>query len=136
MIKKQINNLFLTYFNRHRQFYLFLMIGVVNTLFGYGVFSLLIFCGLHYIWAAFFGTCLGILFNFKTIGGIVFRNHNYKLFFKFLCVYLVLYFVSIGQIKLFLLVVNNVYIAGACSTVICALISYLLNKHLVFMAKK
>jgi len=135
MTKVQISNFIFYNFNRHRQFILFLAIGVLNAIFGYSVFSLLIFCGLHYTWAAFFGTCLGIIFNFKTIGGIVFKNHNYKLFFKFLCVYGFLYIVNIALIRFMLFFVSSVYIAGAIAVIICAMISYLLNKHLVFVRK-
>jgi len=136
MVKRnQVNSLLLFSLNKHRQFCLFIAVGVLNTVFGYSVFSLFIFCGLHYIWAAFFGTCLGIIFNFRTIGGIVFKNHNYRLFFKFLCVYGFLYVINITLIKLTLFITSNVYIAGAIAVVICALISYVLNKHLVFARK-
>jgi len=118
---------------KRNRFLLYIIVGVLNTIFGYSVFALLIFIGLHYTLAVFLATCLGVLFNFKTIGSIVFKNSNNRLIFRFVGVYVVQYFANIGLIKLFLLLSFNIYLAGAFSTFFCAVLSYLLNKHLVFM---
>ena len=52
----------------------FVLVGILNTAFGYGCFALFIYLGLHYTIAVLLGTCLGILFNFKTLGHLVFKN--------------------------------------------------------------
>lgn len=73
----------------------FFLVGGLNTIFGYGVFALLIFIGLHYTIAGLFATVLGVLFNFKTIGIIVFNNNNNWIIFKFIGVYGINYVISI-----------------------------------------
>ena len=114
---------------------MFIVIGAVNTLFGYGVFAFFIFIGIHYTIAVLLGTILGICFNFKTLGSIVFKNFRYRLFFKFVIVYAITYFISIGLIKGLLIMINNLYVNGAISVVFCAFISYFLNKYFVFARK-
>ena len=65
----------------------FLAVGVLNTLFGYGIFALLLFIGLHYAVASILATICGVLFNFKTTGTLVFNNNDNRLIFKFISVY-------------------------------------------------
>lgn len=122
-------------FNRNKQFFVFIIVGMINTLFGYSVFSLFIFLGMHYTLAALLGTVIGICFSFKTLGTLVFKNFRYRLFFKFVIVYTVTYFVSIGLIKCLLFFINNLYVDGAISTVCCAFVSYFFNKYFVFVRK-
>lgn len=121
---------------KDKKFRLFILVGILNTIFGYSIFSLLVFLGLHYTLAIFLATCLGVLFNFKTIGSIVFKNSNHRLIFRFFGVYAIQYVVNVSLIKCLLLLSLNVYVAGAFSTLFCAIISYLLNKHFVFEAKR
>ena len=58
------------------KFIKFLFVGGVNTVFGYSIFALFLFLGMHYAVATLFATILGILFNFKTTGVIVFNNKD------------------------------------------------------------
>ncbi len=110
----------------------FILVGVLNTAFGYLAFALLLFLGLHYSIAVVLSTIAGILFNFKTIGVLVFKNHNNKLIFKFVAVYTLICTIGIIILRLAELVHINLYFAGLVSTVICALISFILNKNWVF----
>lgn len=114
------------------QFIRFLFVGGLNTLFGYGVFVLLLFVGLHYSIAAFFGTILGILFNFKTTGIIVFSSHNNRLILKFFGVYGIVYVLNVLGLYLFSLINVNAYIAGAILILPMAFVAFLLNKKFVF----
>lgn len=117
--------------NTQWQVLAYIGVGVINTLFGYSLYALFLYLGLHYAVAAFFSTCLGILFNFKTTGVIVFKNKNNQLLFKFIGVYGFLYCLSIGIIKLLQPFANN-YIAGFFATLCCAAVGFCLNKFLVF----
>ncbi|MBQ8045896.1 MAG: GtrA family protein, partial [Bacteroidales bacterium] len=65
------------------EFIRFVLVAILNTLFGYGVYSLLVFLGLHYSVATLGSTVLGVLFNFKTYGVLVFKNTSNKLIFRF-----------------------------------------------------
>lgn len=111
----------------------FFVIGVVNTLFSYIIFSLLSLIGLHYSLAKLISTVLGIIFNFFTTGRIVFNNHDNRLVFRFFFVYGITYLVDL--LFLYLMVDKgglNQMIAEAIATVPVALLSYLLNSLLTF----
>ena len=66
----------------------FLIVGSLNTLFGYSLYALFIFCGLHYSLGVLLSTSIGILFNFKTIDKFVFESSDNKLIHKFIAVYI------------------------------------------------
>lgn len=114
------------------QFIRFLLVGCLNTLFGYSVFVLFLFLKFHYSIAAFISTVLGVLFNFKTIGGLVFKKKQNSLIIKFASVYVLSYLVNLGCLKIFAYFKVNMYLAGAVLVLPMALFSYLLNKKLVF----
>jgi len=114
------------------QFLLFLIVGGLNTIFGYSMFALLIFLGMHYVLASLLATVLGILFNFKTIGTIVFRSKRDGLILKFFVVYLLSYCINIILLKVFLSFRVNIYLAGAIITILMAFPVFLLNKKFVF----
>lgn len=121
-----IKNLF------HHQLIRFLFVGGLNTIFGYSIFAFFIYIGFHYSLAVLFSTILGILFNFKTIGKLVFKNHDNKLILKFFLVYTITYILNVGGLKIFNLFAVNNYISGAILILPMALISFFLNKKFVF----
>lgn len=107
----------------------FLFVGALNTLFGYGVFALFILFGLHYTLATLLATILGVLFNFKTTGVVVFNNNNNKLLARFICIYTFMYFIAIFELKLLtLLNLSNMYFNYALILFPNALLSYILMK--------
>ena len=83
------------------QFVKFLFVGMMNTLFGYGLFALFLYMGFHYTLSLLFATVLGVLFNFKTIGTLVFSSHDNRLIFRFIATYTVIYFINVLGIKAF-----------------------------------
>lgn len=114
----------------------FLIIGCVNTAFAYGIYALSIFLGAHYTLAVLLSTVIGTCFSFKTMGTMVFGNPDNKLIFKFIAVYTLCYFLNIGILRLLtLLGLTNLYIAGLTSSLLVALISFCLNKWVVFRKK-
>ena len=58
------NGLFQNISGEKKQFFSFLIIGGLNTLFGYGIFTFFIFINFHYTVAMMFSTIIGIIFNF------------------------------------------------------------------------
>lgn len=114
------------------EFYRYIAVGVVNTLFGYGLFSLFIYADLHYSIALFSATVLGVLFNFKSIGLLVFRSYNNKLIFRFIAVYVFLYCINLLFLKFFALLNINMYFGGALLLPVTAVIGFLINKRFVF----
>jgi putative flippase GtrA len=115
---------------------LFLLIGGINTLFGYSLYALLLYFHLHYALASLLATIGGVLFNFKSTGVIVFKNHNNRLLFKFIGVYCVTYLINVGCLKIFASFNVNLYIAGAILILPVALIAFVLQKKFVFGGDK
>ncbi len=114
----------------------FILVGILNTAFGYLVFAALLYFGLHYTLAVVLSTIAGVLFNFKTTGTLVFKNNNNKLIFKFVAVYALTCIIGIIVLRLAELVNVNLYLAGMVSTGICAIIAFILNKNWVFKYEK
>ena len=110
----------------------FLVVGGINTVFGYSIFALFILIGLHYVLAALLGTICGILFNFKTTGTLVFKNRDNRLIFRFFGVYSITYFLTIGLLKLFNMAGVTPLVAGAIIVLPMGVVSFLLMKKLVF----
>lgn len=121
------------YYHIDWKFVKFLFVGGINTLFGYGVFALFIWFGLHYGVANFFSIVLGIIFNFFTTGYFVFSNTNKKLFWRFLAVYSINWSISTSIMYVCKLCnYNNLYIIGAILLLPMAFLSFLLMKYFVF----
>lgn len=117
------------------QFVRFLIVGVINTIFGYSVFSLFVFLGVHYALALLMATILGILFNFKTIGILVFAKKENNLIWRFFLVYTFVYGVNVLGLHLLNGVGLNIYFSGAILLFPSALLSFILNKKYVFMTE-
>lgn len=111
---------------------LFFLVGGVNTVFGYSLYALLIYLNLHYALASLLSTIGGVLFNFKTTGVIVFKNHNNRLLFRFIGVYTVTYLFNVGGLKIFSIYNANMYLAGAVLVLPMALLAFILQKKFVF----
>lgn len=120
--KKVINN----------QFFRFIIISGVNTLFGLAVFSFFIFLGFHYAIAILFSTILGVLFNFQTISRLVFSIYNSSLIIKFILVYCVVYILNTAGVGILIYFHISAYIAGTIMVIPIGVSSFLLNKKLVF----
>jgi putative flippase GtrA len=115
-----------------RQFVRFLLVGILNSLFGYGCFAVLLYFGLHYAVALFLATVLGIAFNFKSTGALVFGSHNNRLIFRFVASYAVVYLVNTAGIKVFTELGCAPYIGGALLILPMAIFAFILNKRFVF----
>ena len=113
----------------------FILVGILNTMFGYGLFAFLMLLGLHYSLCIILATIICILFNFKTTGVIVFRNHNNKLLLKYVLLYGIMCLLSIILLRISEILGFNLYIAGLVITCIMPLISFILQKKWVFKSQ-
>ncbi len=132
MSKKVPNRLANRQLARVKQFLRFLIVGGINTLFGYSVFALLLYLNLHYALASFISTCVGILFNFNTIGRFVFQKNEQTRLIKFLLVYAIVYLLQIGLLKLMTVLTINLYLGSLFILLPLASLAYWLNKKFVF----
>jgi putative flippase GtrA len=115
-----------------KQFILFLLVGFLNTLFGFCIYAFFIYSGFKYYLAVLFSTSMGIFFSYFTIGRVVFNTSDKKVFKKFFLLYILLFFMNSGLIKMLTLLKLDFYLAGFISIAILSVFSFLMNKHLVF----
>ncbi len=118
-----------------KKFIRFLLVGALNTAFGYSLYALFIYCGLHYSLAVLLSTVIGVMFNFKTIALLVFKNRNNSLIFRFTAVYVFTYFLNVALLRVLKQLHFNMYLAGLLLLLPIAFITFLLHHSLVFTEK-
>lgn len=116
---------------RHR-FLRFLAVGALNAIFGYGCYAVFLYLGLHYSLAVLVSTILGILFNFFTTGRLVFASHDNRRLFHFFAVYVIVYVINVGGLRILSEFGADPYYGGAALILPMAALAYFLNKKLVF----
>ncbi len=105
---------------------------MLNTLFAYAVYTLFLFIGMPYSIALFFATCLGVLFNFQTIGRLVLNQFDRRFFVKFFGLYAGLFYVNLQAIHYLNMELHNPYASGFIAAIPIAMLSFILNKFVVF----
>ncbi|WP_232833209.1 GtrA family protein [Paraburkholderia kururiensis] len=110
----------------------FLVVGGLNTVFGYSLFAVFTFIGLTYPVAIGLATIGGVLFNFQSVGRLVFDGAPRSRFWRFVGVYCVIYLVNLGGVRLLLSLGANVYVANAITLVPLSLLAFILNRRFVF----
>lgn len=119
-----------------KQFSVFLLVGILNTIVGFGFYALFLALGMHYVAAVLFSTCCGVLFNYFSTGKLVFAKNNNSKIVHFFMAYALVYFINIGAIKALLLLGFDKYSAFFISAPVLALISFSLMKWFVFTDKQ
>ncbi len=113
-------------------FHKYIIVGMINTLFGYLMFVIFIYLSFHYSIAVLFSTILGVIFNFITYGKYVFNNTSLSKIWRFVIVYIFIYSINILGLYCLKLYTINIYIAGAILILPLALIGFYLNKRFVY----
>jgi putative flippase GtrA len=114
------------------EFFRFLLVGVANTLFSYLLYAALILLGVDYRATITLCTVITILWNFNTIGSIVFRKRAGRLIFRFVAVYGVVYLINLGSLVLLVEGGAGPLVSQALVVPVIAAISFLLNRTWVF----
>lgn len=115
-----------------RQIFSFACVGILNTMVGYGLYAFFLFTHISYFLALFLATCLGVIFNFITIGKIVFKRLKLKKFFNFSLMYIILYFLGLILINLFNKFNINLYFSGFLAMIFLSSLSFVGNKFIIF----
>jgi putative flippase GtrA len=110
----------------------FILVGIINTLFGYSIYSGFIYLDFHYSVATLLATILGIIFNFKTYGKYVFSDNSWNKIFKFIIVYGFLYMLNILGIFILTFYKFNLYLSGLSLLLPIAITGFYLNKRFVY----
>jgi putative flippase GtrA len=114
------------------QFIKFCLVGLLNMAFGVGVYCLFVWMGMDYKLATLLSTVLGVVWNFKTTGALVFKNRENRLFVRFVVCYVFLYGVNIASVWLLKSFGANDYLAGIVAAPVIAVISFFLLRKVVY----
>lgn len=114
------------------RFLRFLAVGGLNTAFGFAVYASLLALGLHYAIAVAVGTVLGVLFNFRTYGSLVFGATGLHRLPRFVSVYAILYLVNVSGIAVLTRAGFTDLLAGLILLIPVALLGYVFNSRFVY----
>ncbi|HSW83091.1 MAG TPA: GtrA family protein [Usitatibacter sp.] len=114
------------------QFLKFLLVGALNTLFGYSVFAALVLAGVPPVPALVLTYVVGVLFNFMTTRRYVFSASAGGSLLRFIAAYVVIYFFNLGLYKAFEAVGAVPLVAQALCLPVVAVFSFLVFKFQVF----
>lgn len=113
----------------------FLFVGGLNTVVGYGVYALLLFCNVNYLVANTISTIIGIAHSYLWNRFFTFKSKDKALgeITKFVSVYFASYLIGMLTLYIFKSKLNiSPYIAGLINLVITTLISYFGHKYISF----
>lgn len=112
----------------------FLSAGVLNTVFGYFVYAVLLVINTPYLVALFVATVAGVIFNYFSFGRIVFNGRSgWLVFLRFFAAYALIYAINavlLGMLTEYFLV--NPYIGQVLCIPIGVLLSWLLMNYWVY----
>ncbi|GMN04202.1 GtrA family protein [Erythrobacter sp. MTPC3] len=116
------------------QFVRFGVVGAFNTALSFGVYALGIYAGLTYYAASFVALVFGIGVSFVVQGKLVFQSRLKGRFPAFLAMWCSLYLLNIAIIRLLVTFDMSYYLAGLLATFPVVLLSFILQKFIVFKA--
>ena len=115
------------------QVWRYYQVGVVNTVFGYGLYAALIGAGLQMYLAQIVGHIIAVAFNYLTYTRHVFAARpTSKL--RFAAAYGVNYVVSLASLAGAAAVVSSAYAAGLLAIVVASLVNLVVLKRFVFVS--
>ncbi len=120
---------------KNRQEIRFVIVGLLNTLVGYGIYALLVFIGLNYLISNTVATIIGVIHSYIWNRLYTFKSNNNvkKEIPKFISVYLISYIIGMITLYVFKDIFNiSPYIAGLLNLVITTLISFFGHKYFSF----
>lgn len=120
-------------FKRYIHFLKFLLVGGINTLFGYLIYAFFVFAVHNRYASVALATIVAMFFSFFTYGSIVFKAKNKELLGRFFIYYLTMMMIQMIFLKgLEYIGVSNSYLAGAILLPPMAGLSFLLIRRFVF----
>ena len=115
-----------------REWFRFLAVGVVNTGFSFGLYSLFIYMGAGYLIASLASMAGGIAFNYLTTGTLVFRERGDGSFLRFAGCYAVVLAFSVTCLEILDAMGSNPYLSGLVVAVPSAMLSFVLLRIFAF----
>lgn len=106
-------------------------VGVINTLFGYGIYALLLSMGLNMYAAQIIGHIIGVAFNYFTYSRHVFQDVSASKL-RFILSYTLNYAVGLIFLALSAIILPSPYLAGLLAMVITSIINFIVLRRYVF----
>ncbi|AMK18876.1 GtrA family protein [Sphingobium sp. MI1205] len=113
----------------------FYKIGFINTLFGYGIYALLLSVGLNMYAAQIIGHVIGVIFNYFSYSLHVFRAAPASKL-RFLFSYALNYMVGLASLALAATILSSPYLAGLLAMVITSVINFIILQRYVFTSDR
>ncbi|MCA1652898.1 MAG: GtrA family protein [Sphingomicrobium sp.] len=107
--------------------------GIVNTLFGYSLFAILVKLGLNMYVAQLIAHVLGVTFNYFTYS-MAFRGARASKS-RFILSYVANYFIGLATLATCASFIKSPYLAMAVTLVIVTTINYFMLRRLVFTSR-
>jgi len=124
---------------RHRELIVYLWrfysVSVLNTVFGYGVYALLVASGINLYIAQILSQLIGMTFNYFTYSRHVFRQHEATIL-RYVGAYISNYLMNLALLALFHQLFSSPYISGLLAVVAASLINLVVLKRLVFRQRQ
>ncbi|WP_373087570.1 GtrA family protein [Sneathiella sp.] len=108
--------------------------GIVNTIFGLAIYSLLVWLGFNIYAAQILSHLCGVLFNYVTYSRFVFPN-SLPARMRFLLAYVVNYLVSLVTMAVLDQFLESPYVLGIVTVLIASMINYIVLKKFVFQKR-
>ena len=121
---------------RKNRFMRFLVVGGVNTLFGFAVYIIAIIAGATVWFALLASMVAGTGFNFFTTGGYVFRELSFTRFPRFIICYLFVYGINLVLIELLSMWLSDKVLSQFILIFPMAVLSYFIMVRFVFLKMK
>jgi putative flippase GtrA len=118
-------------FDRLKEIVRYYQAGAINALFGFGVYSALVYFGVNLFVAQIISQILGMLFNYMTYSRHVFVNNSASKT-RFVLSYVVNYMLSLAILAIASIFIKSPYVSGALAIVVVSIINYFFLKYLVF----
>ena len=110
----------------------FLLVGGLNTLFGYGLFALFFLVSHHRQMSLVVATVIGALFNFFTTGRLVFADRGYRMLAPFILGYGVVLAANMALLEGLARLGLPTLAAQAVAMPAVVVLSYVTNRYIVF----
>lgn len=120
----------------HRRFTRFFIVGGVNTIFGFSVYSACIFVAVSVPHALLVSMILGTLFNFLFTGKYVFSRFSLGFLPRYLICYFFIYAINVYLFDIVFIWLSNKIATQAVLVFPLAILSYFLMNKFVFNNSK
>ena len=116
----------------------FIGVGLLNTVVGYAIYGVLILLNIPYLVALLMATIMGVIFNYFSIGRLVFKSRSgLFVFAKFITAYSIVYGINATALDVLIKQFQfNPYLGQALCVPLSVVISWLLMNYWVYKKDK